>query len=249
MSKNVYFNDKLIPTTSFRSLRIGSSHSKSKEEAIAKFLENIDLVKSLTPEERLRIRSDPSLLEVVVVPHFSTYHIRLKEPEAVKQEVTLQGVDDIKVKSVEEIDDTPAKEEATIPMYDTPLKSLEKADDTPAEPVKKVDLGLLVESTIGNARRDAQAKSFVHPPGEEDTFEEDAESDDEPYNVLGDSVAEKDAEDAIAELQKDYDDLEIKDGGTRRNKKNKKRMTKKRKTRRSTQKKRKTRRSKSKRKR
>lgn len=203
MSKNVYFNDRKIPTKSYFN-RLGSTYSKNTEEAIAKFLENINLVTSLTPEMKRRIRSDPSLLEVEERPSFSKYYIRLKEPEAVKE-----------------------------------ISSLEEIDDTPVEPVKKVDLGLLVESTIENARRDAQAKSFVHPPGEEDTFEEDAESDDEPYNVLGDSVAEKDAQDAIAEFQKDYDDLEIKDGGTRRNKKYKKRMTKKRKTRRSTQKKRK----------
>jgi len=222
----VYFEGKLIPSTSFKNMRIGSSYSQSKEEAKRKFIDNIKLIKSLSPEEKDRIKRDPSLLEVLEVPHFSTYHIRLKQPDAVKQVVTLQGVDDIPLESVEEVDDTP-------------VEPVEEVDDTPAEPVKKVDLGLLVENTIGNARRDVQAKSFVHPPGEVDKFEEDAESDDEPYNVPGHSVAEKDAEDAIAEFQKDYDELGIKDGGTRRNKRCKKRMTKKRKTRRSKSKRRK----------
>ena len=46
MSKNTYFNGELIPSTSGFG-RIGSSFAKNKEEAKAKFIENIKLTRAL----------------------------------------------------------------------------------------------------------------------------------------------------------------------------------------------------------
>lgn len=87
MSKNVYFNDVLIPSKSFRSLRIGSKYSRSKEEARAKFIENIGLIVSLTPDWKEIVKDNPSLVEVDEEKpsgkeSFSKYYIRLKAPES-----------------------------------------------------------------------------------------------------------------------------------------------------------------------
>ena len=89
MSKNVYFEGQLIPSTSFKGMRIGSKYSTSKEEAKAKFIENIGFVVSLTPQEKNRITSNPSILEVDEEKpsgkeSFSKYYIRLKAPQSLQ---------------------------------------------------------------------------------------------------------------------------------------------------------------------
>ena len=170
-------------------------------------------------------------------PSFSKYYIRLREPEKDKEVVSL-----------EEVDDTPT-EEVEIPINDTPLKSLEEADP----PSESLVIGT-VKNAIRHARRSPiyKEEAFVHPTGEEDTFEEDADDSDVPLDVaqkefdtLGlpevDAVAfgEAGLDEMERELQEHYKELEKKDGGTRKNKRCQKRMTKKRKTRRSKSKRRK----------
>ena len=49
MSKNVYFNGILIPTTS-KFNRLGSRYSENKDEARAKFIQSIGSNKYITPD-------------------------------------------------------------------------------------------------------------------------------------------------------------------------------------------------------
>lgn len=90
MSKNVYFNGELIPTTSnFK--RLGSSYSKSKDEARAKFIQSVDLNVYVTPDWKEIVKDNPLLVEVdeekpsSSKQSFSKYHIRLKAPESLQQ--------------------------------------------------------------------------------------------------------------------------------------------------------------------
>jgi hypothetical protein len=80
MSKNTYFNGELIPSTSGFG-RIGSSFAKNKEEAKAKFIENIKLTRALTEIQQNKIIQNPSLVSVDVTPAnedtCSKYTIRL----------------------------------------------------------------------------------------------------------------------------------------------------------------------------
>ena len=80
MSKNTYFNGELIPSTSGFG-RIGSSFAKNKEEAKAKFIENIKLTRALTEIQQNKIIQTPSLVSVDVTPAnedtCSKYTIRL----------------------------------------------------------------------------------------------------------------------------------------------------------------------------
>jgi hypothetical protein len=90
MSKNVYFDGKLIPSRSFKGMRLGSKYSKSEEEAKAKFIENIMLVVSLTPELKDMVERNPSIVEVDEEKpsdkeSFSKYYIRLKAPESLQR--------------------------------------------------------------------------------------------------------------------------------------------------------------------
>ena len=67
MSKNTYFNGELIPSTSNFG-RIGSSFAKNKEEAKAKFIENLNLISVINDTQKSEIIQTPSIVSVDVTP-------------------------------------------------------------------------------------------------------------------------------------------------------------------------------------